>query len=207
MDEERETRAFRNSAFPSCLLDADRVQRAEFDISGRRQHDEARRFGLKNTVMSPTKTWIPVEHLLNLQTGNMSISTQRCKIYFIEAGPNSLSTFRTLHAASDSIINNKPADKMVITNTLGANEVELDFVIVGGGTAGCVIASRLAEELPNKRIIVIEAGPSDWQDENILQLKNLLNLLGGDYDYNYTLTEQEFGENAPLLTSKRGIDF
>ncbi|KAF5518857.1 Choline oxidase [Colletotrichum aenigma] len=93
---------------------------------------------------------------------------------------------------------------MVITNTLGANEVEFDFVIVGGGTAGCVIASRLAEELPNKRIIVIEAGPSDWQDENILQLKNLLNLLGGDYDYNYTLTEQEFG-NSHIVHSRAKV--
>ncbi|KAI8293005.1 Choline oxidase [Colletotrichum sp. SAR 10_98] len=93
---------------------------------------------------------------------------------------------------------------MVITNTLGANEVEFDFVIVVGGTAGCVIASRLAEELPNKRIIVIEAGPSDWQDENILQLKNLLNLLGGEYDYNYTSTEQEFG-NSHIVHSRAKV--
>ncbi|KAJ0382910.1 hypothetical protein COL922a_011563 [Colletotrichum nupharicola] len=93
---------------------------------------------------------------------------------------------------------------MVITNTLGANEVDFDFVIVGDGTAGCVIASRLAEELPNKRIIVIEAGPSDWQDQNILQLKNLLNLLGGDYDYKYTLTEQEFG-NSHIIHSREKV--
>ncbi|KAF4919949.1 Choline oxidase [Colletotrichum viniferum] len=93
---------------------------------------------------------------------------------------------------------------MVITNTLGANEVEFDFLIVGGGTAGCVIASRLAEELPNKRIIVIEAGPSDWQEGNILQLKNLLNLPGGDYDYNYTSTEQEFG-NSHIVHSRAKV--
>jgi len=32
-----------------------------------------------------------------------------------------------------------------------------DFIVVGGGTAGCVVAGRLAEN-PNVSILVIEAG-------------------------------------------------
>jgi choline dehydrogenase len=35
-----------------------------------------------------------------------------------------------------------------------------DYVVVGAGTAGCVLASRLSED-PNTRVAVIEAGPPD----------------------------------------------
>ena len=35
-----------------------------------------------------------------------------------------------------------------------------DYVICGGGTAGCIVARRLAEN-PNVTVCLIEAGPSD----------------------------------------------
>lgn len=69
-----------------------------------------------------------------------------------------------------------------------------DYLVVGGGTAGCVMASRLAEFLPNKRILLIEAGPSDFMDDRVLDLKKWLSLLGGELDYDYGTTEQPMGE-------------
>ncbi|KAH8690847.1 putative choline oxidase [Talaromyces proteolyticus] len=85
---------------------------------------------------------------------------------------------------------------MATTTFLPPSDVDAyDYVIVGGGTAGCVIASRLAEYLPNKRILLIEAGPSDFMDDRVLNLKEWLSLLGGELDYDYPTTEQPMGNS------------
>ena len=38
---------------------------------------------------------------------------------------------------------------------------EFDYIIVGGGTAGCVVASRLHQGDPSKSILLIERGPDE----------------------------------------------
>ncbi|KAG5661731.1 hypothetical protein KAF25_003970 [Fusarium avenaceum] len=70
-----------------------------------------------------------------------------------------------------------------------------DYVIVGGGTAGCVIGSRLAQYLPERRILIIEAGPSDYDIPTVQNLREWLSVLGGDLDYDYGTTEQPNGNS------------
>ena len=83
---------------------------------------------------------------------------------------------------------------MTTTALSHADAGSFDYAIVGGGTAGCVIASRLAEYLPEKKVLLIEAGPSDFLNDQVLNLKEWLSLLGGEYDYGYRTTEQKMGK-------------
>ncbi|RCV50783.1 GMC family oxidoreductase [Marinitenerispora sediminis] len=69
-----------------------------------------------------------------------------------------------------------------------------DYVIVGGGTAGSVLANRLTED-PGTTVCVIEGGPSDVGLERVLRLRNWLDLLGGDLDYDYPTVEQPRGNS------------
>lgn len=48
----------------------------------------------------------------------------------------------------------------------GAEDAVFDYVIVGGGTSGLVVASRLTED-PSIRVIVLEAGTNRLDDHRI----------------------------------------
>jgi choline oxidase len=76
-----------------------------------------------------------------------------------------------------------------------------DFIVVGGGTAGSVVAARLAEN-PKISVCLIEAGPTDEGRPEILALKNWPNLLGTELDYDYRI-EKQFRGNS-LIRHNRG---
>ncbi|KAF9872409.1 SMG1 [Colletotrichum karsti] len=63
-----------------------------------------------------------------------------------------------------------------------------DFIVIGGGTAGCVVAGRLAEN-PNITILIIEAGASNPQDnEAIMTPARAFELRGSKWDWGYKTT-------------------
>jgi choline dehydrogenase len=78
-----------------------------------------------------------------------------------------------------------------------------DYVIVGGGTAGSVIADRLTED-PGVSVALVEGGPSDIDRPEVLTLRRWLGLLGGDLDYAYPTTEQPRG-NSHILHSRAKV--
>jgi len=80
-------------------------------------------------------------------------------------------------------------------------ETRYDYVIVGGGTAGSVVAARLAEN-PTITVCLIEAGPTDEGNQEILSVKNWPNLLGTALDYDYHIEEQARGNS--LIRHSRG---
>lgn len=60
-----------------------------------------------------------------------------------------------------------------------------DILIIGGGTAGLVLASHLSEDAA-VRVGVLEAGPSRLDDENVEVPSRAGTMLGdSNYDWNF----------------------
>jgi choline dehydrogenase len=71
---------------------------------------------------------------------------------------------------------------------------EFDYVVAGGGTAGCVVAARLSED-PAVSVCLLEAGPSDVDDPSVLRLEDWMYLLDSGYDWDYPVEPQEKGNS------------
>ncbi|KAJ7159446.1 aryl-alcohol oxidase-like protein [Mycena filopes] len=79
-----------------------------------------------------------------------------------------------------------------------------DFIVVGAGTAGCVVASRLSE-YANVKVLVIEAGIADNGTEaDLIDIPFLAGQgVGTALDWNYTTTNQP-GLNGRAIPYARG---
>jgi len=81
---------------------------------------------------------------------------------------------------------------------------EVDFLIVGGGSAGCALANRLSAD-PSTRVVVLEAGRRDWKWDVFIHMPAALTFPIGSrfYDWMYT-TEPEPHMHGRRITQGRG---
>ena len=92
-------------------------------------------------------------------------------------------------------------------NEVQANQRELktnyDYIIVGAGSAGSVLAANLAEK-SGKTVLLIESG--DWfaEDEE-RSLDNFLINLDGIRSHNYVFQSPEIGDRQIVVSTGRGI--
>jgi choline dehydrogenase len=77
-----------------------------------------------------------------------------------------------------------------------------DYVIVGGGTAGCILASRLTEDAETT-VCVIEAGRDPAGDERVADYRVWGSLVGGDDDFSYAVEPQQRGNSGVAISAAR----
>ena len=91
--------------------------------------------------------------------------------------------------------------KLLINLPAMEHKPDFDFLVAGGGTAGCVMASRLSQA--GFSVAVFEAGPEDYSDQVMSPLAAPM-LLGSPLEYNYLSKEQP--QYVPLDSFERAID-
>ena len=70
-----------------------------------------------------------------------------------------------------------------------SSEKVFDYVVVGGGTAGCIVASRLTED-PEITVLLLEAGSRDINDYRVKVPGNVAQAYGSDLDWDYRVSSR-----------------
>ncbi|KAK5654738.1 hypothetical protein OQA88_7063 [Cercophora sp. LCS_1] len=87
---------------------------------------------------------------------------------------------------------------LAVATSVAAKE-PYDYIIVGGGTAGLALATRLSNGLPDSQILVLEAGPAAAFEELRITVPGMRGSgLGSIYDWNFTTTAQPHIANRTI---------
>jgi choline dehydrogenase len=75
-----------------------------------------------------------------------------------------------------------------------------DYIVIGAGSAGCVVANRLTED-PETTVLLLEAGNPDTKPEIHIPAE-CVNLLGSEVDWGYFSEPEPYLNNRKILCSR-----
>ena len=75
--------------------------------------------------------------------------------------------------------------------------IQFDYIVIGAGSAGCVLANRLTED-PETTVLLLEAGNPDTKPEIQIPAK-CLKLLGSEVDWGYFSEPESYLDNRKIF--------
>eukprot|EP01041_Mallomonas_annulata_P011835 gene11835-24815_t len=82
-----------------------------------------------------------------------------------------------------------------------ATETAYDYIIVGGGTAGCVLANRLSAT-EGKKVLVLEAGSSNYKNKYIRMPGGILRLFKSKFDWDFQSKKEQNLANREIYLAR-----
>lgn len=76
-----------------------------------------------------------------------------------------------------------------------------DYIIIGGGPAGCLLANRLSAD-GTKRVLMLEAGRSDYKNKFIRIPAGVLRLFRSVYDWQFESSGEPHCNGRPIFLQR-----
>ena len=146
-----------------------------------------------------------IKHFSPEQLQRLAAETERLKAEILACNPDLADpAYRAIRAEEifDSWDREDREQAELLIN--GGVHMKYDVIVVGAGSAGCTIATRLSED-PDRSVLLLEAGPDYPEFEHLpddLKLGNNIWLSAyGPHNWGYTA---QMTEEQPSLTIPRG---
>jgi hypothetical protein len=131
-------------------------------------HSSSHRSFLKSSILGPSLLYLPVK-----------MFTMHNAFHMLLLAPAAL-------AVSEGV------------GTAWTHSPRYDYIIVGGGTSGLVVANRLSEDY-NVSVAVIEAGGVELYNPNITDTSKYGNAFSTAVDWQYESVPQAYAGDAPQV--------